>query len=197
MGTELPAGSASRGVLGEVQNEIRHIQDILSNLLAYARPRPPSFHLSDLNATVEQAVVMARQQTRTKPIDVTFTAERDLPNVMHDPGQIQQVVLNLLLNGIQALSGKGSVEVRSRREGNSAVVRVADNGRGISPAELPNIFKPFFTTRSDGTGLGLPLAKGIVEAHGGRIEVSSIQGQGTQFDVWLPIQRPPAPLSPA
>lgn len=196
MGTELPAGSASRSVLGEVRNEIQHIQEILTNLLAYARPRPPNFHLADLNLTVEQAVLMARQQTRAKPIDILFIPNEDLPNVTHDPGQIQEVLLNLLLNAIQALSGKGSVEVRARHEGQNAVVRVADTGRGISPEELPNIFKPFFTTRSEGTGLGLPLAKGIVEAHGGRIEVTSIQGQGTQFDVWLPIERLGTQLSP-
>lgn len=197
MGRELPTDSPSRAVLGDVQDEIRHIQDILNNLLAYARPRPPQLRAADLNMTAEQAVLMARQQTRTKPIEILFVADSDLPAVIHDPGQIQQVLLNLLLNGIQAISGEGRVEVRPRREGHSVVVRVADTGRGISSEQLPNIFKPFFTTRSEGTGLGLPLAKGIVEAHGGRIEVTSVLGQGTQFDVWLPIERPAARLSPA
>jgi len=196
MGTELPAGAASQAVLGEVQNEIRHIQEILTSLLAYARPRPPNFHLADLNTTVEQAVLLARQQTRTEPIDIVFIPGKDLPDVAHDPGQIEQVILNLLLNGIQALSSKGTVEVRLRREGDHAVVRVADTGRGISAEQLPNIFKPFFTTRSDGTGLGLPLAKGIVDAHSGRIEVTSTLGRGTQFDVWLPVEKPGAQVSP-
>jgi len=186
MKTELPAGSASLEVVGDVQNEIRRIQEILNNLLAYARPRPPNFDVTDFNATVEQAVLMARQQTRNNPIEVVFRPGAGLTVVRHDPAQIHQVLLNLLLNGMQAISGPGRVEVSSRREGHWAVVSVADTGRGIPAQELPNIFKPFFTTRRDGTGLGLPLARGIVEAHGGRIEVTSVPGKGTQFSFWLP-----------
>jgi signal transduction histidine kinase len=192
MRKDLPAQSSSRAVLQEAQGEIRHIQTILNDLLAYARPRPPSFHPVDLNATVEQAVFLARQQVRTKPIEISFEPERDLPKVVHDPVQIHQVVLNLLINGIQAIAGKGKVEVTLRREGQFAIVRVADTGGGIPRDSLPKIFKPFFTTRNEGTGLGLPLAKGIVESHGGKIEVSSEPGHGAQFEVWLPIARPEA-----
>jgi signal transduction histidine kinase len=192
MGKELPAQSSSRAVLPEVQDEIQHIQTILNDLLAYARPRPPAFHPANLNTTIEQAVLLARQQVRTKPIEITFEASKDLPDVVHDPVQIQQVVLNLLINGIQAISGEGKVEVALRREGDAAVLRVTDTGRGIPRDSLPKIFKPFFTTRNEGTGLGLPLAKGIVESHRGRMEVKSEPGQGAQFDVWLPITRPTA-----
>jgi signal transduction histidine kinase len=190
MGKELPAESSSRAVLPEVQNEIQHIQAILNDLLAYARPRPPAFHPADLNATAEQAVFLARQQVRTKPIEITFEPQKNLPAVVHDPVQIQQVVLNLLINGIQAIPNQGKVKVTLRREGEFAVVRISDTGRGIARDSLPKIFKPFFTTRTEGTGLGLPLAKGIVESHGGRIEVKSEPGKGAQFDVLLPIARP-------
>jgi len=190
MGRELPPQSSSRAVLPEVQGEIRHIRTILNDLLAYARPRPPEFHPANLNTTIEQAVLLARQQVRTKPIEITFEPNQQLPNVVHDLVQIHQVILNLLLNGIQAISGEGKIEVTLRREGESAVVRVSDTGRGIAHDSLPKIFKPFFTTRNEGTGLGLPLAKGIVESHGGRIEVTSAPGQGAQFEVWLPIARP-------
>jgi signal transduction histidine kinase len=192
MGKELPAGSPSRTVLSDVQNEIRRIQAILNDLLSYARPRPPDFYAADLNTTLEQAVLLARQQVLTRPISVFFEANRKLPKVLHDPAQIQQVVLNLLLNGIQAISGEGKVEVELRREGDCVAVRVTDTGRGIPPEALPKIFKPFFTTRNEGTGLGLSLAKGIVQSHGGRMEVASTPGQGTQFEVWLPIERPDA-----
>jgi signal transduction histidine kinase len=189
LGKELPAQSSSRDVLPDVQEEIHHIQSILSDLLAYARPRPPDVHSADLNATVEQAVFLARQQVRTKPIEILFEPEKKLPEVVHDPVQIQQVVLNLLLNGIQAVGNQGKIEVAVRREDEFAVVRITDNGKGIAPDSLSKIFKPFFTTRKEGTGLGLPLAKGIVELHQGRIEVTSEQGHGAQFDVWLPIVR--------
>lgn len=189
MGRELPPESSSRAVLPEVHGEIQHIQAILNDLLAYARPRPPEFHPADLNATVEQAVFLARQQVRTKPIEITLESEKRLPGILHDPVQVQQVILNLLLNGIQAISNQGKIEVALRQEREYAVVRIRDNGKGISRESLPRIFKPFFTTRKEGTGLGLPLARGIVESHKGRIEVTSEPGRGAQFEVWLPILR--------
>ncbi|HEY6946917.1 MAG TPA: ATP-binding protein [Candidatus Acidoferrum sp.] len=190
MGRELPQESSSRTVLPEVQSEIQHIQAILNDLLAYARPRPPEFHPADLNATVEQAVFLARQQVRTKPIDILFEQkDKKLPRILHDPVQIQQVVLNLLLNGIQAIPKEGKIEVALRQEAGCAVVRIRDTGKGIARDSLAKIFKPFFTTRREGTGLGLSLAKSIVESHKGRIEVTSEPGRGAQFEVWLPISR--------
>jgi signal transduction histidine kinase len=193
MGKELPANSPSRTVIGEVHREILHIQAILNDLLSYARPRPPNIRPANLNETTEQAVFMAQQQVMTKPIQVLFEANPALPLVEHDQALIQQVVLNLLLNGIQAISGTGQVRVGLKEEPGFAVIQVSDTGRGISPEALPRIFKPFFTTRNEGTGLGLSLANSIVQAHGGRIEVSSTPGKGSQFNIWLPVH----PLKPA
>ena len=190
MSKELPAESASRAVLADVQNEILHIQNILNDLLSYARPRPPTFHPADLNVTIEQAVMLARQQVRTHPVKVLFTSNHSLPLVAHDPALIQQVVLNLVLNGIQALPGEGTVDITVGREGDRALINVKDNGKGISADALPKIFRPFFTTRREGTGLGLSLAKGIVQSHGGSIEASSTPGQGTEFRIHLPIEHP-------
>ncbi|HET7105350.1 MAG TPA: ATP-binding protein [Candidatus Acidoferrum sp.] len=189
MGKELPAASASRAVLGDVRNEILHIQNILNDLLSYARPRPPTFHPADLNITIEQAVLLARQQVRTRPVQVLFAPNPSLPPVTHDPALIQQVVLNLALNGIQAIPGEGAVEIALSREGDQVLIIVNDNGKGISPDALPKIFRPFFTTRKAGTGLGLSLASGIIQSHGGNIEARSTLGQGTQFRIQLPIER--------
>jgi two-component system, NtrC family, sensor kinase len=187
MSKELPPASPSRGVIGEVHREILHIQAILNDLLSYARPRPPDIHPANLNTTVEQTILLARQQVTTKPIQILFEANSSLPLVEHDPALLQQVVLNLVLNGIQAISGTGEVQVSLRTESGFAVIQVADTGRGIAAEALPRIFKPFFTTRKEGTGLGLSLANSIVQSHGGRIEVSSKPGKGTQFKVWLPV----------
>jgi two-component system NtrC family sensor kinase len=189
MGRELAQNSSIRAVIPEVQLEIAHIQTILNDLLAYAHPRVPSFHPADLNSTVEQAVFFAREQVRTKPIEIFFEPFPALPPVVHDPVQIHQVILNLLLNGIQAIAGQGSVGATLRREGHYAVISVTDTGAGIAQDSLRMIFKPFFTTRKEGTGLGLPMAKGIVDSHDGRITVKSEPGHCTQFDVWLPIER--------
>lgn len=190
MGKELPANSPSRTVIGEVHREILRIQAILNDLLSYARPRPPNFHPANLNTTIEQAVVLSRQQVRTKPIQVTFEPNSSLPLVEHDPALIQQVILNLLLNGIQAISGTGEVRVVLNQDGDTVIIQVSDTGRGIPAEALPRIFKPFFTTRTEGTGLGLSLANSIVQSHGGRIDVSSAPGKGSQFKVSLPLQRP-------
>jgi signal transduction histidine kinase len=189
MGKELPPESASRAVLADVQNEILHIQNILNDLLSYARPRPPTFHPADLNVTIEQAVMLAQQQVRTRPVKITFTPNAGLPHVAHDPALIQQVVLNLVLNGIQAIPNQGAIDITLARDGDQALITVKDNGKGISPDALPKIFRPFFTTRREGTGLGLSLAKGIVQSHGGNIHATSAPGQGTQFHIHLPIER--------
>lgn len=190
MGKELSPTSPSRAVLGDVQKEVFHIQAILNDLLSYARPRPPSFHAADLNATVEQAVLLARQQILTKPIKITFEPVAGLLKVFHDPALIQQVVLNLLLNSIQAIPGEGQVRVSLSGERDQAVIQVSDTGRGIPPEALAKIFKPFYTTRREGTGLGLSLANGIVQAHEGRIEATSTLGKGSQFKIWLHIHPP-------
>lgn len=193
MGKELPSDSPSRAVIGEVHREILHIQAILNDLLSYARPRPPSFHPANLNTTIDQAVELSRQQVRTKPIQVQFEPNAALPLVEHDPALIQQVILNLLLNGIQAISSAGEVRVTLTRDHDFVMIEISDNGRGISAEALPKIFKPFFTTRKEGTGLGLSLANSIVQSHGGRIEVTSTIGKGSQFKVCLPLHPPKRP----
>jgi len=185
IGRELPQQSPSRSVLPELQKEIKHIQSILSDLLAYARPRQPSFLVADLNETAAQAVQLAREQVRTRPVAIDFRPAKPL-RVAHDPALIQQVVLNLLLNAIQAIPDEGKIEVTVEPATDSAAIRVRDTGRGMSQEILAKIFKPFFTTRSEGTGLGLSLAKSVVDSHGGRIDVMSEPGRGSTFAVVLP-----------
>jgi signal transduction histidine kinase len=190
IGRDLPPSSPNREVLVEVQQEVLHIKRILSDLLEYARPKPPEFRVTDLNATAEHAVSLARQQTLSRPIEIELQKADGMPPVEHDTGQIQQVLLNLLLNAIQAIPAEGRVRVVVESQDGFARVTVSDTGRGISAEHLPNIFRPFFTTKGQGTGLGLSLAHRIAEAHGGRIEVESQPGQGSRFIVWLPMRRP-------
>ena len=111
---------------------------------------------------------------------------QSLSLVEHDSGQIHQVVLNLLLNAIQATEPGGAVTIEFDENDDSVSVCVCDTGKGIPPEILNNIFRPFFTTKGEGTGLGLSLAKRIVEDHSGRIEVSSRLGQGSRFSIILP-----------
>lgn len=190
IGRDLPEQSPARGVLKEVRAEVQHINRILSDLLETARPKPPQFRMANLNATAEHAVMFARQQANSKPIEIELLRAENLPLVTHDTGQIHQVLLNLLLNGIQSIPEAGKVNVTVGREDGFATVAVTDTGRGIAPEHLPNIFRPFYTTKGKGTGLGLSLAQRIIEDHGGRIEVASVAGQGSRFTVKLPLARP-------
>jgi signal transduction histidine kinase len=189
VGRDLPETSAAQEVLKDVREEVLRINRIVTDLLETARPKPPDFQLADLNATVEHAVIFARQQALSKPIKIHCLKSAHLSLVEHDTGQIHQVLLNLVLNAIQALDGPGTVSVTIDDRDGMADIEVKDTGPGIPPETLPNIFRPFFTTKGHGTGLGLSLAKRIVEDHGGQLEVSSRLGQGCTFSVILPFTR--------
>jgi signal transduction histidine kinase len=186
---DLPPGSAARSVIKDAKEEALQINRILTELLETARPKPPQFQIRDIASTAEHAVMFARQQAITKRIMIELNLTDDIPTVDHDPNQINQVLLNLLLNAIQAMEKPGTIHVSLRRDHEDALITVADEGKGILPENLANIFRPFFTTKGHGTGLGLSLARRIVETHGGTIRVRSELGKGTQFEVRLPIVR--------
>jgi signal transduction histidine kinase len=189
VGRDLPATSPARAVVKDIRQEISQINRIIGDLLQTARPHPPAIRRSDLNLTVEHSVMLARQQALSKPIEIVLKKAVDLPEIEHDSDQIHQVLLNLLLNAIQAIDGQGRITVEVAAGDHSAVIAVTDSGRGIPPEHLPYIFRPFYTTKGNGTGLGLSLARRIVEDHQGRIEVTSVVGKGTTFKVLLPIRR--------
>jgi len=187
---DLPETSAARDVIQDAKQEAVQINRILTELLDTARPKPPQFRVTDIVGTAEHAVLFARQQAVTKRINIEFEVRDSLPQVEHDPNQINQVLLNLLLNAIQSMDKPGTIRVTlSQEEDDAVAIAVSDEGKGIAPEHLPNIFRPFFTTKGHGTGLGLSLARRIVESHGGTITVDSTVGQGTRFTVQLPIQR--------
>jgi len=195
IGRDLPPSSPARSVVKEARQEITRINHIVTDLLQTARPHPPQVRKSDLNTTVEHAVMLGRQQALAKSIEILLQKDPSLPQVEHDSDQIHQVMLNLLLNALQAIEHDGKVRVTVKAQGTMAAVEVTDDGRGIAPEHLPNIFRPFYTTKGDGTGLGLSLARRIVEDHHGRIDVTSAVGKGTTFTVVLPLQEAATPGS--
>jgi signal transduction histidine kinase len=184
---DLPASSPARSVVKDVRQEIARINQIVTDLLQTARPHPPKVRRSDLNTTVEHAVMLGRQQGLARSVNIKLQKDPTLPEVEHDSDQIHQVLLNLLLNALQAVEKDPQITVTLERRAESVAIEIADNGRGITPDHLPNIFRPFFTTKGDGTGLGLSLARRIVEDHHGRIDVTSTVGKGTTFAVVLPL----------
>ncbi len=189
IGRDLPSDSPACAVVKEVKQEAIHINRILTDLLETARPKQPNFQCAHLDATIAHAIMFARDQATTRAIQIEFVNEESVPAVEHDPAQIHQVLLNMLLNAIQAVAREGRIVVTLQKQTDYATVSIADNGPGISPENLKNIFRPFFTTKGHGTGLGLSLARRIVEDHAGHIEVTSTPGQGTTFVVFLPLER--------
>ncbi len=190
VGRDLPANSAAISVLGEVRHEVVHINKIVSELLEIARPKPPLFQPGDLTAVAEHACLFASDQAATRKVTLEVCKGDPLPALEFDRGQVHQVLLNLLLNAVQACGEGGSVRVEFSCDEKFATATVIDTGDGIPPDVLPNIFRPFFTTKGNGTGLGLSLARRIVEDHGGTLVATSELGKGSQFALALPKTRP-------
>lgn len=186
---DLPATSVAREVIDDAKQEAVQINRILTELLDTARPKAPQFRVTDIAGTAEHAVLFARQQAVTKRINIEFEVRESVPPVEHDPNQINQVLLNLLLNAIQSMDKPGTIRVSLELEDDAVAIIVSDEGKGIAPEHLPNLFRPFFTTKGHGTGLGLSLARRMVESHGGTITAESKLGEGARFTVLLPVRR--------
>jgi len=143
---------------------------------------------ADVNLLLEHVLMLTREQCHRRGVEVERDVTVDLPLLVLAPDRIQQAFLNLVLNAMEAIPDGGRLHVSTSRTGDPSGVSVsfADTGPGIVPDALSHIFEPFFTTKSEGLGLGLYITHNIVEAHGGRIEVQSLFGEGTTFTVWLP-----------
>ncbi len=170
-----------------IERESARLNQTLNALLSFARPRPLKRKSSDLNSLLKEAAqLLNANQDLASGIELILALDEGLHPFLFDSDQILQVVWNMILNAIQAMEGKGVLTIRSGRSGNFAYFAIADTGVGITKEQQRQIFKPFHTTKSQGTGLGLPNAKRIVLAHGGRVEIDTRPGQGTLFTVWLP-----------
>ncbi len=152
------------------------------------RSRPEDREPTDVNALLEQVLMLTRKRCQNAQVEVVWRPAGDLPSLRLVPGRLRQVFLNLVLNAVEAMPDGGRLEVCTGPAAESAGVCIsfADSGPGIAPKDLPHIFDPFYTTKSDGLGLGLYVTQNVVENHGGRIEVDSRLGEGATVTVWLP-----------
>ncbi len=182
-----------RKYLGQVTNETARVGRIVSDLLAFSRRSKPQRAPADLNRIVKTTLSLAEHKMKLSNVAMESNLREDLPAVPCDAPQIQQVVLNLLLNAAEATHGteQRRVTVTTGAGEGMAWIVVADNGEGIAPENLTRVFDPFFTTKSEGKGVGLGLAVsyGIIQAHGGEIDVKSKVGEGTAFTVLLPLEQ--------
>lgn len=174
-------------LLESTKSEIKRLERLVNNFLAYARPAEPRFESRDLNGLLQDVARFLLADFRQSGVDLQLDLEPLLPAVELDPTQFKQALMNLLVNARQVLRTGGNVALRSRTGGSGeVVVEVEDDGPGIPPQARDRIFEVFYSNRGGGTGLGLPIAKQIIERHGGTIEVSSAEGQGTTFRIRLP-----------
>ncbi len=197
-------GSEDAADLDLVIRETKRCASIIRRLLDFAREKVPVKGFFNLNQVIEDVVRFVERPASLQQIEITSGLDPVLPQIWGDADLMKQVVMNLLVNAQQAIEGQGLIAVSTRlcpgtvsdQPGVDAVpmveLRVADTGCGIAPANLERIFDPFFTSKEvgKGTGLGLSVSYGIVKAHGGKITVDSVVGEGTTFHVFIPITSP-------
>ena len=175
-----------------IASESKRCGELLHNLLSFSRTSPMNLSLFDLNAVVARTIRLAEHKAEIGGIMLTVDLDQNLPPLQCDAAQIEQVALALIINAIDAMPHGGNlwVSTRSLPGGEQIELQVRDDGVGIPPEILPRIFDPFTTTKEvgKGVGLGLAVSKGIVERHGGHIEVSSELGVGTTFRIILPLR---------
>jgi PAS domain S-box-containing protein len=188
IGSRLPADSRDRPVITEIIARLDSLNAIVQDLLVFARPRELRAEPVDLRSLVDEVVTRFRRDPAVARVSIDVSAPSAV--VRADAEQLQIVLQNLLLNAAQAMSGEGLVAIRVTEAPEAWVVSVADQGPGMPPEIRAQAFDAFFTTKHRGTGLGLPIARRIVDAHHGSIEIDTPAGGGTTVSVTLPAARP-------
>jgi PAS domain S-box-containing protein len=188
---DFPEGDSRHEDLVTILKETRRLDRIVNQIVDFARPRdllPVTFQLQDL---IQESLQVLNEPIKQKAIQIDFHPPAKLNSIQADRDQLKQVLLNVIQNAVEGMSEGGclrlSVEEEAIERRPGLRIKVQDNGKGISPSALPRIFEPFFTTgKHRGTGLGLPICRNIIEAHGGEIHAESQSGIGTTMTWWLP-----------
>ncbi len=170
--------------------QLSRIQRTIRELVDFSRPASTAIGRVRLSEAVDDALGIAKYYQRTKDRAITVDIPEGLPPVFAPRDHVVQVVLNLVLNAVDATGRGGEIRVAGHIDGNAVVLSVEDDGRGIDPADFDRVFQPYFTTKPQGTGLGLFVSRQIVEERGGRLGFRSVPGEGTIFSLRLPAARP-------
>ncbi|MDT8324047.1 MAG: ATP-binding protein [Bacteroidota bacterium] len=175
-----------------IADEARRCGDIVKNLLFFARGREGEYRQADLNEVIDKSIKLVQHKINLYEINLQVQLPQDVLLATCDQNQVQQATLAIIINAIEAMPDGGRLRITLSREGGNAVIRIADSGIGIARENQQRIFEPFFTTKEEGhgTGLGLSVAYGIIQSHGGSIRVESSPGKGTEFAITLPIHGP-------
>jgi signal transduction histidine kinase len=211
--SEIEDGDSRKAVTSEILSQISRLDRTVKGLLNYSRPKPPQIIPQNIDEVINKAVFFVYPEAKKHSVGIDVETEGQVPAVMMDADQMQQVFLNLMINAVQAMPGGGSLKVKAskseREEGESCpvsrsvppektvAIRFEDTGEGMAKEVLENIFDPFYTKKSRGTGLGLAISQRIVEEHGGEISVQSSPGRGSTFTIYLPAADNSGPVAAA
>lgn len=174
--------------LGIIQKEAKRLARLLSEMLDYARPKKPEFASTNLQELASSVASFLSPIAQKSNVRIVMEDPRGVPAVWCDPSQMRQVLVNLVLNAIQAMPGGGQITISVYSEGSDTVVDVRDEGPGVPTTDLDLLFSPFYTTKKEGTGLGLAVAQRIIHEHGGQLRVGSNIPVGAAFSIILPVQ---------
>ncbi len=189
------ATEATKELIDDTLEGIDRIKTLVKGMLDFAKPSLPCLKSDSLLRVLNDSIALIDSQLKKKGVEVVLEGDEDFPEVILDAHQIQQVFVNLLLNGMEAMPGGGRISITSRverdpaKQGGQVVLHCADAGTGIAHENLSKIFNPFFTTKPEGTGLGLPIVHKILEQHNASVDVVSEEGRGTTFILRFPIVR--------
>ena len=169
-----------------IRGEVERLDRILTDFRRYANLPPLTFETCDLAPLIEEVLDFNEPEAQRQKVQVNSEIQ-PLPLVQLDQSQFKQALLNLIINGVQAMEDGGTLTVRAKPLNGGVQINVEDTGQGIDPEQLDKIFDLFLSTKEDGTGVGLTIVKQIIEGHGGQVNVESKPGQGTKFSIWLPV----------
>lgn len=186
---ELTDGSSAYQSATLIKQEINRINSILEEFVKFAKFPEPEFFENDMNQVIEEVVRLMPERMTGSDITVKTSLDEKLPLFNFDARQFKEVLMNLTGNAVGAIKAPGEIEIKTEMADEGAIVSVSDTGEGIQEKNMSEIFKPFFSTKDEGMGLGLPIVQRIVENHGGKINCESRTGRGTVFTVTLPLKR--------
>jgi len=189
LGRDDPDVAEASKAASRLVNDVARAADIIGRISSLFKKDAPQREFVDVNELVREMIVLLRSEANRYSVSIRTELAEDLPKVMADRVQLQQVFMNLMLNGIDAMKGKtdgSELIIKSEAGDGQLLISVSDTGVGLPPEQADQIFRAFFTTKDSGTGMGLPISRSIIESHGGRLWAAGTSGRGATFQFILP-----------
>ncbi|MBS3763063.1 MAG: PAS domain S-box protein [Planctomycetes bacterium] len=184
---DIPKGDTRRPTVEKIADQTSRCRSIVQDLLEFSRPAQAASRPVDINSLLEEAVNILEGQQVFHNVSSHWKLAEEIPSLTGDPDRLRQAFLNIVLNAVEAMEGKGELYLRTSVKDGKVTIEIQDSGCGLTEEQQEHLFEPFYTTKETGTGLGLPVTYGIIERHGGEIEAESEKGQGATFRISLPL----------